>query len=112
MAERFENLSQFWPYYLSEHLDLRNRRLHFVGTALTLVILVSALGSGEYLGLIAIPIFGYGCAWTGHLVFEKNRPATFQYPIMSLIYDYKMFWLTLTGGLDQELRRHGLSQNN
>jgi hypothetical protein len=44
-----------------------------------------------------IPIVGYGFAWVGHFVFEKNRPATFKYPFYSFLGDFKMFWEILTG---------------
>tara|TARA_B100000686_G_scaffold282045_1_gene304183 strand:- start:261 stop:413 length:153 start_codon:yes stop_codon:yes gene_type:complete len=43
------------------------------------------------------PIFGYGFAWVGHYFIEKNRPATFQYPLYSLLGDFVMFWQILVG---------------
>lgn len=44
-----------------------------------------------------MPIIGYGFAWVGHFFFEKNRPATFKYPLYSLMGDFRMFWDILTG---------------
>ena len=44
-----------------------------------------------------MPVAGYGFAWVGHFVFEKNRPATFQYPLYSLLGDWVMFKDMLTG---------------
>ena len=96
MRESFSSFSDFYPFYLSEHSDLRCRRLHFVGSLLVLV----ALGLGIFLSpwwLLAMPLFGYGFAWVGHFVFEKNRPATFKHPLYSLIGDWVMFADILRG---------------
>ena len=47
--------------------------------------------------LLLVPLAGYGCAWAGHFIFEKNRPATFRFPVMSLMGDWVMFFQILTG---------------
>ncbi|MFW5816497.1 MAG: Mpo1-like protein, partial [Wenzhouxiangella sp.] len=47
--------------------------------------------------LLAVPLFGYGFAWLGHFLFEKNRPATFKYPFYSLLGDWVMFADMLRG---------------
>ena len=44
-------------------------------------------------------VFAYGCAWTGHFKFEKNRPATFHYPLWSLVSDFKMWGHMIRGKL-------------
>ncbi len=94
---RFNSFAEFYPYYLSEHSDRTCRRLHFVGTSLVLILIVLALlGSNPWLWL-ALPLAGYGFAWTGHFFFEKNRPATFQYPFYSLWGDFVMYKDMLTG---------------
>jgi len=46
---------------------------------------------------LLIPVAGYGFAWIGHFVFEKNRPATFDHPWYSLIGDFAMFRDVLLG---------------
>jgi hypothetical protein len=40
---------------------------------------------------------GYGFAWIGHFFFEKNKPATFQYPFYSLAGDWVMYKDMLIG---------------
>ena len=45
----------------------------------------------------AMPVIGYGFAWVGHFVFEKNTPATFKYPLWSLMGDWRMFFETVSG---------------
>lgn len=89
----------FWVFYLGEHNNPINRGMHFVGTALTFVFYFLAIYKQNALYLIGAPLIGYGFAWLGHLIFEKNRPATFRYPLYSLVADYKMFFLMLTGRL-------------
>lgn len=91
MEKRYKSLKEFYPHYLTEHLNPTCRVLHFIGTMLVLIILVWALISGTYWALWLIPIIGYGFAWSGHYFFEKNKPATFQYPFYSLASDFIMF---------------------
>jgi hypothetical protein len=94
---RFASFNEFYPYYLSEHSDRRCRRLHFVGSTLVLLTAVLSIASGHLVWLWLMPVIGYGFAWIGHFVFEKNRPATFQHPIYSLMGDWVMYWQTLRG---------------
>ena len=101
MAGRYTSFEQFWPFYLNEHADATNRRLHFAGTTLVNVTLLAAIGLGKPQLLWLCPLFGYGFAWVGHFIVERNRPATFQYPLWSLRGDYKMYGLMLRGQLWQ-----------
>ena len=95
----FASFAEFWPYYLSEHANPTNRRLHFVGTTLNNLCLVAAIATFDFRLLLLGPVFGYGFAWIGHFGVEKNRPATFTHPLWSLIGDYRMYGLMLTGHL-------------
>ena len=88
---QFRSFAEFYPYYLGEHSNPTCRRLHFVGTSLVLALLAYTIGSGKWLLLLAVPLFGYGFAWVGHFFFEKNRPATFQHPLYSLLGDFVMY---------------------
>jgi len=103
-AQRFGSFAEFWPFYVREHLDPRSRALHVAGSALVLVALMLALTVSAW-WLLVMPVIGYGFAWVGHFVFEKNRPATFTHPLWSLIGDWKMFWFTVTGRMGAELDR-------
>lgn len=97
MEKKYKSLKSFYPYYLEEHQNPTCRRLHFIGTALLFLILAFAIITGSYIWLIAIPIVGYGFAWVGHFFFEKNKPATFQYPLYSLASDFILFFELLIG---------------
>jgi hypothetical protein len=94
---RYAGFREFYPYYLSEHGDRRCRRLHFAGSVLVLAVVALAAISGNWQWLWLAPVFGYGLAWIGHLVFEKNRPATFRNPLYSFAGDWVMAFDILRG---------------
>jgi hypothetical protein len=96
-AERFTRFADFYPFYLAEHSNRTCRRLHFIGSLLVLNILALAFYTQQWLWLLAMPLAGYGFAWIGHFIYEKNRPATFQYPLYSFIGDWVMFKDMVTG---------------
>jgi hypothetical protein len=93
----FHSFREFYPFYLSEHAHPACRRLHFAGSALVLACIVMALVTRSVWWLVGALFAGYGFAWIGHFVFEKNRPATFKHPLYSLIGDWVMFRDMLTG---------------
>jgi hypothetical protein len=93
----FASFREFYPFYLSEHGDVRCRRLHFAGTSLVIATTVFAIASGQYSALWLLPLFGYGFAWVGHFFFEHNRPATFKAPLYSLLGDFVMYKDILAG---------------
>ncbi len=96
-TKKFRNLQEFYPFYLSEHQNSTSRVLHFIGTSLVFISLFSAILFHEWRFFAAIPFLGYGFAWIGHFFFEKNKPATFQYPLFSLMSDFKLFFDLLFG---------------
>ncbi len=97
MKKEYKTFSDFYPFYLSEHRNRICRRLHFTGCSLVLLILAYILVTSSWGMLVFLPIVGYGFAWAGHFLFEKNTPATFTYPYFSLIGDWVMFKDILTG---------------
>ncbi len=102
-AKQYRTFKAFYPYYLTEHASVTNRRLHFVGTLLLLCFLTAGIVSGRWWFFALIPVIGYGFAWIGHYFVEKNRPATFTYPLYSLSADFVMFWDMLTGQLAKKI---------
>ena len=94
---KFSSFSEFYPFYLSEHSNQTSRRLHFVGTSIALVLLVSALLTRNPSLILVALLQGYAFAWVGHFFFEHNRPATFKYPFYSFAGDWRMWADILTG---------------
>ena len=107
-AERYSSFREFWPFYLREHSKPQTRALHYVGTSLVVAMAIYALATQQWLVLIAVPVAGYFFAWVAHFRIERNRPATFTYPLWSLLADFKMWALWLGGRLGPELERAGV----
>ena len=87
----FRSFDDFYPFYLSEHSDTTCRRLHFAGSTLTLVCLAMLMATGKPQYLLYGLLCGYGFAWVGHFVFEKNKPASFKRPLYSFMGDWVMY---------------------
>ena len=104
MEERLSSFEEFWPYYVAQHLHPCNRALHFLGTSLSLAALAAAATLSPWWALLA-PLAGYGPAWVGHFYFERNRPATFRYPLWSLRGDLRMYALLWRDRMEPELAR-------
>jgi hypothetical protein len=97
MNRDYASFADFYPFYLSEHRNATCRRLHVAGSWLVLGCLAAALATRNAWWLAAAPVAGYGFAWVGHFAFEHNRPATFRYPLYSLVGDWAMFSDILRG---------------
>ena len=104
MSERrIDNYAEFWKFYVREHSNKTNRRLHFLGSTGALACLTAAIVKRDPKFILAGLVAGYGGAWIGHFAFEKNVPATFKYPLWSFVSDWKMYAKILTGTMDQEV---------
>jgi hypothetical protein len=106
--DHYRTLQEFWPFYLHEHSSARNRMLHFAGSTVGLIIFALALVLGYYLLIVPALVSGYAFAWFGHFFIEKNRPATFKYPVKSFLSDWRMWYAMLTGRIQAELKKFGI----
>lgn len=110
MAERtIKTYGEFWPYYLREHSQPQTRFWHYVGTIIGLGVMVYAIASQTWWLLPFMFVSGYFFAWLSHAFVENNKPATFTYPIWSLISDFKMLFCFLTGQMGKELEKAGVT---
>ena len=90
---------KFYDFYLEEHQNMACRRLHFAGSSFGLIGLAKSIKTRSPKPLLKGIAAGYGCAWVGHFFFEKNKPATFKYPLQSFAGDIRMFTDVLRGNL-------------
>ncbi|HWW28808.1 MAG TPA: DUF962 domain-containing protein [Steroidobacteraceae bacterium] len=97
--ERYRTFGDFYPFYLSEHANRTTRRLHFIGTSVALVLLITSVVTQNWWLIAVALVQGYAFAWVGHFFFEHNKPATFKYPGFSFMGDWRLWWEILTGKL-------------
>ena len=97
MSERIKSFNEFYQFYLTEHSNKTSRRLLFIGTALVFVEAICLTYFDAWNLWFILPITGYLFAWIGHFFFEKNKPATFKYPLWSLASDFRLFFEILSG---------------
>jgi len=101
----FRNFQEFWPHYVREHRRPATRQLHFAGTTAAIACIIGAVALLSFWFLLLAPIAAYGLAWLGHFFIEGNRPATFRYPLWSLIAELRMYALMWRGRMNDEVRR-------
>lgn len=104
MTKKYLSYSEFWPFYVTEHQLKVTRIFHFIGTTALFPLLYGAIFYHLWF-LWLMPLVAYGFAWTSHFFIEHNRPATFTYPLWSLVSDFKMTWFMLLGKMDDEVKR-------
>ena len=85
---RYKTFEEFWPYYLQEHSDGFNRRLHQVGTTGALATVAMAVIKRKPALVPLALVAGYGPAWVGH---------------------FKMNALMWSGKLEEEMQRLGVT---
>jgi hypothetical protein len=103
-SEKFRSYDEFFQFYLHEHSDAGNRRMHALGMFLGFVVAVAAVATRHYrYVLLWVPI-AYALSFAGHFLIEKNKPATFGHPFWSFISDFRMLGLMVTGRLNAHLQ--------
>ena len=103
-----QNYHEFYRFYLTEHRNIMSRRLHILGSSVGLCLLSRAILKRKPKYVVYGLLSGYACAWIGHFVFEKNKPASFKQPLYSFISDWRMFSDVMRGNLS--LKDHSLDK--
>ncbi len=103
--DEMQSFEEFWPFYVSQHMNPTCRALHVVGTSIGLAHLpfVPVFPPAMVSGLA----WGYGLSWVGHFAFEKNKPASWSSPksaLWSFMGDMRMLRRTLNGTMAEDVR--------
>ena len=96
---------KFYDFYLNEHQNIACRRLHFAGSSFGLLGLAKSVKNRSAKPLLKGIAAGYACAWVGHFFFEKNKPASFKFPLQSFVSDFRMYSDVLRGRLSLKDRK-------
>lgn len=94
---RIATYAEFWPFYLREHSKPATKTFHVVGTLLGVASAGFFVASGRTACLPVSLVIAYGLAWYSHFFIQKNRPATFKYPLWSLVSDFRMIYWYFRG---------------
>lgn len=94
-----KNYSEFYRFYLTEHRSMMSRRLHAAGSSVGIYFFSKAIRQRKAKYVAYGLLSGYACAWVGHFVFEKNKPASFKQPLYSFISDWRMLSDIVRGNL-------------
>ena len=105
-AMPIQDYEAFYRFYLTEHSNIMSRRLHAVGSSIGLLCFAQAIRKRQLKYVAFGLISGYACAWVGHFVFEKNKPASFKQPLYSFISDWRMLSDVLRGRLSLKDRKY------
>ncbi len=106
-SKQFKTFDEFWPHYVKEHSQSATRTIHAIGTMAGMACAVALLANRKWKLLPLALVPGYGAAWLSHFLIEKNKPATFNFPLWSFMGDYKMLKLMVEGKMEKEIERIG-----
>ena len=110
-SEKPETFAQFWAHYLRDHAQPGTRILHFLGTGLGVAALILGIVMLDPMIAILGMLMGYVCAWSGHLLIERNRPSMLAHPVLSFQCDVRMLRLWIGGRLNEERARAEMNRH-
>lgn len=98
---------QFWPLYLKAHSQPKTRAVHYAATVIGFSSALVAALTLQPLYLLGIAV-AYALAIGSHAVIEQNHSMIRVNPVWGALADLRMFWMALTGALQNEIDRCGL----
>lgn len=91
--------NEYYEKYLTLHTNVWCRRLHVLGQLVTIFVawFIITTGGLAWLLIPILPFVVYPFAWTGHFVFEGNKPAAFKNPVWAKLADWRMLFDIVRG---------------
>jgi hypothetical protein len=105
MSDTYRSFEEYWPEFVRQHENPRTRALHAAGAGVALGLAVAAIVKRRPLQLLIAPVVGYAIAWSGHVLFERNRPTSLDHPLYAVAGNLKMIGKMLLGQMSQEAER-------
>ena len=63
----FTKILVLLPNCSGEHSNIINRRLHYIGTTIVMIIILTSIITCNSKNLFYLPFVGYGFAWVNYL---------------------------------------------
>ena len=95
-------LDKYYKYYLTLHENPKCKLLHFIGQWVTIFFTIFVLYNWYWYLIPLIPLVVYPFAWSGHFIFEKNKPLAWKggkITLLAKLCDWIMFKDILLGRL-------------
>jgi len=112
MAQSYESYADFWPAYLDDHKNHVTRTLHLFGTGLAIGLIVKGLIEMHPIGTPFALVFAlvalYIPGWCGHFFVDQKKPQTWGHAKWSLMSDFRLFFLFITGQMMKEFKRQDI----
>ncbi len=98
MKKEYATFDDFYQgYFLTGHRHKYTKLCHFLAIGLALLSGILFLATLDWRWIAFAIFIGYSLSIVSHYLFEKNHPATYDYPLYSFFSAFRMFFETLLG---------------
>lgn len=103
-GRRYVCFEEFWVAYLRAHANPKTAMFHVAGVALALVLLGAMLSCGMVFFAAFAVVPAQVCASVGHWLTGERDTVSPNRPDWAAVASVRMFWLAITGRLDEAVR--------
>ena len=98
MKKDYADFDTFYrDYFLAGHRHKYTKLCHFLAIGLALASGIVFFATFNWIYLALAVFVGYALSIVSHYIFEKNKPATYDYPVYSFFSAFRMFFEVLIG---------------